>query len=128
MGFPNCRLSFEYLTHASMHPCIMPTQPDATPYLPLSRALMATLKPSPTLPSTASFGILQSSNISSAVLEALSPSLPFISFVEKPGPPFSTIKAVIPLCPFVLSVIAKIHKVFLFLFFSPPVQHGKPYN
>src|SRR3972149_8898308 len=77
----------------------MPTHPAATPNLPLSRAERAILKPSPSAPRRASGGRRQFSKKSSAVLADLRPSLPFISFVVKPGAPFSTMKAATFLCP-----------------------------
>ncbi len=57
---------------------------------------MKTLKPLPSLPRRFSFGILQSSKTNSDVIEPSKPSLSSSLPEEKPGVPFSTMKADIP--------------------------------
>ena len=63
----------------------MPTQPAASEMRPLSRADIATLKPSPSAPSIAESGTRTPSSESSAVSCARRPSLPFIGRASKPG-------------------------------------------
>src|ERR1044072_6028829 len=86
----------------------MPTQPAATLERPLSRALIATLKPSPISPSIASSPTSTLSSAISPVSEERSPSLPWISCVLKPSLSQGTRKQARPLCFFSGSVWAKI--------------------
>ncbi len=69
---------------------------------------MATLNPSPTSPSIASSGTSTASSDSSAVSEARSPSLPWISLALKPFESVGTRKHARPRCPCSGSVWAKI--------------------
>ena len=66
---------------------------------PLSSADIATLKPSPSAPSSASAGTRTPSSESSAVSCARSPSLPFIGLASKPAASVGTRKALIPFGP-----------------------------
>ena len=75
----------------------MPQLNEAIEIRPPSRTCIACLNPIPTSPITFSSGIRTLSNINSAVSLARTPNLSLIFTAEKPGVPFSTIKAVIPL-------------------------------
>ena len=86
----------------------MPTQPAATLKRPESSADIATLKPSPTSPSSASSPTSTPSSDSSAVSDARSPSLPWIELELKPSESVGTRKAASPRCLFSGSVWAKI--------------------
>ncbi len=87
----------------------MPTQPEATLKRPESSEVMATLKPSPTSPSSASSPTSTPSSASSAVSEALRPELAVdLGAREKPSESVGTTNAASPLCPFSGSVWAKI--------------------
>ena len=57
---------------------------------------MSTFAPRPTSERTFSSGTSQSRNTSSQVFEPRMPSLSSFWAVEKPGKPFSTMKAVMP--------------------------------
>jgi hypothetical protein len=81
-----------------------PTEPDATVNLPLSRADMAILNPSPSFPNRFSSGTFTSFNAILPVLPALTPNFPCKVEVFTPLKFFSTINALIPLCFFDLSV------------------------
>ena len=74
----------------------MPTQPAATLKRPESSALIATLKPSPTSPSSASSGAKTSSSAIAAVSDACRPILPWISEGWKPSWSVSTRKHATP--------------------------------
>lgn len=100
MERPNCLRCLAYRTASSRHALEMPMAWDAMPMRPLSRALMATLNPSPGLPMRFSFATRQSSKMSSTVLEARSPILSSRDPTENPGVPRSMIKAERPLLPF----------------------------
>jgi formate hydrogenlyase subunit 4 len=76
-----------------------------------SSALMATLKPSPISPRSASSGTSTASSESSAVSEARRPSLPWIELDEKPSVSVGTRNAASPLCFFSGSVCAKTSEV-----------------
>src|SRR4051812_1202101 len=86
----------------------MPTLPAATLKRPESRALIATLKPSPTSPSTWSSLAKTSSKPIAAVSEPCKPIFPWISVGWKPSWSVSTRKHARPRCFFSGSVWAKI--------------------
>ena len=90
----------------SMAACMMPMGPAASTVRSKSRPLISTRAPLLTSPSTFSAGTSQSWNTSSQVLEPRMPSLSSFWAVEKPGMPFSMMKAVMPLEPASGSVLA----------------------
>ena len=77
---------------------------------PWSIALIAIVKPSPSSPTRFSSGTRTLSKASSPVLPAQMPSLPLIVPVVKPGMPRSTMNAVIALCFWPRSSVAKTRK------------------
>src|SRR5687767_7152565 len=68
---------------------------------------MATLKPSPSAPTRADFGIFTSSKITSVVLEQRCPILSSLRPIFTPGVDASTTKQVMPLCFLARSKVAK---------------------
>src|SRR3989304_5046458 len=108
MGWLNWVRSLEYFMEASRAARAMPTACAAMPILPPSNVCRAILNPPPNAPNRFSFGIRQSSKMSSAVDDALMPNFSSNLPTLKPGVPFSTINVEMPLCPCVLSVIAVI--------------------
>ena len=105
-GFPNCSRARANLTASSSAPWATPTPCAPTPVRELSSVFIATINPMPSRAIRFSFGMRQSSNISSVVADALMPI--FFSFLPnvKPGVPFSTTKADAPRMPLLRSVMA----------------------
>ena len=95
----NCRRSRTYGRVMSSAACIRPSGPPVSTSRSVLRPDISTLTPWLTSPRTFSGGIAQSSNTSSQVLEPRMPSLSSFCAVEKPGMPFSTMKAVMHLLP-----------------------------
>src|ERR1035438_7963516 len=75
IALPNCLRSLEYFTAASYAPCAIPSPSAAMEMRPPSSTRMASMNPSPSLPSRFSAGTSQSSKISSEVSLARRPSL-----------------------------------------------------
>ncbi len=84
----------------------MPTASAAMDILPPGNTLIVSQNPSPTFPRTFSSERNISSKTTSAVSDALMPSLSSFFPGRRPSVPFSAMKVVIPLFPFPLSVDA----------------------
>ena len=73
-------------------------------------ALIAIVKPSPSSPTRLAAGTSQSLKVRIPVFPARTPSLPCSDSELKPGKDRSTMKAVMPLCPFERSTLANTRK------------------
>ena len=93
---------------------------------PTSKVIIAILNPCPGSPSKFSFGIRQLSKIKFAVELPRIPSLSSFLPRLKPGVPFSTMNALIPLCFKLLSVVAKTTAQSASCAFV--IQHFSPFN
>src|SRR5712691_6216119 len=98
IGCPNVSRSRAYSTERSRQARITPTAPAATVKRPWSSPYMAISNPWPSSPIRFSAGTSTFSKKSSPVEPAQTPSLCSVSAVVKPLKPFSTRKALMPLC------------------------------
>src|SRR5690349_19451647 len=85
---------------------ITPSAPAAIHGRLRSKVFIATLKPSPSWPTSALFGMTTSSKITSQVLEQRCPILSSLRPIFTPGVLASTTKQVMPLCFLFLSKVA----------------------
>ena len=91
---------------SSMAPEAMPSAWAAMPMRPPLSVFMANLNPNPSSPRRFSLGTLTSWNIKVWVSEPRMPNLSSLAPIWKPGMSRSTIRALMPRCPFSGSVWA----------------------
>lgn len=104
IGFPNCFRFLVYSTAVSKLRCAPPKLQAAIFTRPPSRALIAILNPSPSLPIKLLCGISQFSRITARVGCEFQPSLCSFLPKERPGVPFSTRTQLMPLGPISVSI------------------------
>ena len=104
ISLPKAFRSCEYFKANSNAPFAIPNACEAMPILPPFNTAIAKLKPKPSSPILFSLGTFTSVNISEWVSEPRIPIFFSLIPISKPAQLFSTIKALIPLCPFSISV------------------------